>query len=298
MIKKFDKWLRSINVVDTLKFGIKILVALRWAYDTYEVSVAQGATWYVSAFNVLVIDALFTTFWLLASSHSRREEVEQMRVPAAVGAWVMAGGMLWIAGSIGQGTTLVARVGGLLMLAFDTYALLQGAISQWQERRRLAREDREHRERSESVEQRRQRTRDNAWKVAYATVVRTIGVVIIFFRSLRLIREDVSEDLEVMGWHRENARNLRKAQAGMGAVAPLGKSETPFVIEEMGDGMFNWSCRLCGQEGNRRYKSKGAAKFGWTSHSRHPLPGHDLLTASTSASGGGPSNEVTDATND
>lgn len=276
MLKKLSKWLNAINIVDVLKFVIKILVTIRWGYDTYEVSVNQGALWYIALFNVIVIDAIFIVFWLLASSDSQRDNIKYMKVPAAIGAWVMVGGMLYIAEEIGQGTTLVARVGGLLFLAFDTYGIMSSSIRSVIHSYKVSREERLQKEARESVEQRRQRVRDQAWKAVYAMGVRTVGVMIIALRSVGLIGDDINEDLEIIRFKRDNARTLRRAQSGLEVSEKIRVDGDPFEITQNSDGTFGWRCSLCNQESSRSYRSRGAAKFGWTSHSRKSGPSHNI----------------------
>lgn len=275
-MKKISKWLASINVLDVMKFGMKLLFALRYGYDTVAVSLAAGDMWEIAALNAVVIDAMFTMMWLLAGSKSKREDVQRMRIPAAFGAWAMYIGMLWIAGSIGEGATLVARIGGALFLAFDTYEIFEVALRHFMEQRRAAAEERRLQELRETVEQRRQRARDAAWKFGYGLIVRTYGTWQIVLRSLLRVGKDISTDLEVMDWHDDKARDLRKGQAGMAVAGGADPFEYFKVVER--DGLYGWHCDACGGE-YVKYRKESMARTGFKAHVRRDTgaPGHQIF---------------------
>lgn len=277
MLKKFNKWVAGINLIDTLKLGAKGLFALRYGYDTIAASLASGDHWIIASLNTLVIDFMFTLMWLLAASKSKREDVARMRVPAAVGAWAMYLAMLWIAGSFGEGTTLVARVAGALMLAFDTYEIFDGAIRHWLEGLKEARDARKAAALRETVDQRRQRVRDDAWKAGYALVVRTVGYWMILVRSVFRVGRDIGTDVEIMNYHEENARALRKGQAGMAYTGATLAVSDAFALYEEADG-FHWQCHACGAKSDKGYKGQGNAQGAWKAHSKTKAAGHEALS--------------------
>lgn len=276
MLKKFNKWVAGINLIDTMKLGSKALFAVRYGYDTIAASLASGDHWIIASLNTLVIDAMFTLMWLLASSKSKREDVQRMKIPAAVGAWLMYLAMLWIAGSFGEGTTLVARAAGALMLAFDTYEIFAEALRSWLTGLKEARDARRLAQSRETVEQRKQRVRDDAWKAGYALVVRTVGYWMILVRSVFRVGRDIGTDVEIMNYHEENARALRKGQAGMAFTGAALSDADAFALFESTDG-FHWHCNACGADSDKGYKGQGNAQGAWRAHSKTKAPGHEAL---------------------
>jgi hypothetical protein len=110
-------------LIGALLLAIKGLLAFLYGYDTFQTAIMNGYPQAVAVLHTLVIDGVFTAFWIYAAHAGESETAQRQRWIAALFAWVVFVGMLWIA-SVSGPTALVARIAGALYLAYDTYAML------------------------------------------------------------------------------------------------------------------------------------------------------------------------------
>lgn len=115
---------------------VKIATTLRTGIDTFMVSgaMAVGVTmlsFVSSILYVALIDAVLLGLWLFLAYGGEGRQAQLLRLFAAVGAWILYLGMVWIGWAAhpdAPGLALLGRVAGGLALAYDTYGLLAGPI--------------------------------------------------------------------------------------------------------------------------------------------------------------------------
>lgn len=126
-----DRFFRLYGIPVGLVF-VKLLIVARTGIDTWNVS--------HDYLDVAVIDGAYLAMWMVAAYAGRGQSAMALRPFAAVGAWLLYGLMLYIAwqagslrgDSIAIAVSLIARVAGIVLLAYDTYDYIQALFQQRQ----------------------------------------------------------------------------------------------------------------------------------------------------------------------
>jgi hypothetical protein len=111
---------------------VKLLVTLRTAIDTYDIS--------ADILDVLVIDGGYLALWFVAAYSGKGQTAMALRPFAAGGAWVLYLLMLYIAWHAGDlrgdssaiVVSMIARVTGAVLLLYDTYDYVAALVQQRQ----------------------------------------------------------------------------------------------------------------------------------------------------------------------
>lgn len=118
---------------------IKIVTTFRTGIDTFMMSGAMESnvtmlSFVSSILYIALIDAVLFGLWLFLAYGGEGRQAQLLRLFAAIGAWILYSGMIWIGWAAhpdAPGLALLGRVAGGLALAYDTYGLLAGPIRGW-----------------------------------------------------------------------------------------------------------------------------------------------------------------------